>query len=332
MPESISTQDAAAIEQWAHDYLVRLSDGGRRGVLMGGSIARGEQWLHSDLEAGVLAGDAASTALPYFNVDSGRGVEIIQLNPVELHGQVEAVEGGDLASVATWPIQLYKARVISDPSRLLQRFVAQFDAHLFQPEVVRIKVSGHKTAALGAIQKAKALAAAGRPRAGLSLLRYAMNEAILAFHWQWGELPRSQNRTDSRLRKLAERVGDMAFHQLYRQVFGLDGAGKAIATDWPLVRQQVLDITELVGGRRFFETAVDSTFSWGEDAGILTVYRLYVPLAGMQTGSADGIFGKVDDAEWAARHPHLLCFLGLDGGDSTDGLPDSLESAMRRFS
>ena len=29
-----------------------------------------------------------------------------------------------------------------------------------------------------------------------------MNDMILTFHWGYGELPRSQNRTDSRLRAL----------------------------------------------------------------------------------------------------------------------------------
>jgi hypothetical protein len=64
--------DPAAIEQWALTYLDRLSDGGRRGVLLGGSIARGQQWEHSDLEGGLLVA-APDSSIPYFNVDSERG-------------------------------------------------------------------------------------------------------------------------------------------------------------------------------------------------------------------------------------------------------------------
>src|ERR1022692_2707296 len=127
--------DPAAIECWAVGYLDRLSDAGRRGVLMGGSIARGQQWAHSDLEAGLLV-DARDPAISYFNVDSGRGVEVIQLVAPDLTKQLAAVGGGDLTAVSTWPIQMYKARVVSDPTGLLTRFVSQFDRHLFSPAVV----------------------------------------------------------------------------------------------------------------------------------------------------------------------------------------------------
>lgn len=70
--------DPTEIERWAIGYLNRLADGGRHGVLLGGSIARGQQWAHSDLEAGLLV-EAADPSIPYFNVDSGRGVEISSL-------------------------------------------------------------------------------------------------------------------------------------------------------------------------------------------------------------------------------------------------------------
>ncbi|MCB0016080.1 MAG: hypothetical protein KDE34_29390, partial [Anaerolineales bacterium] len=47
---------------------------------------------------------------------------------------------------------------------------------------------------------------------------------------------------------------------------------------------------------------------WGEDAGILTVYRLYVPIIG---GEDRAIQSKLDDSEWQTTNHNLLQFLGL---------------------
>src|ERR1700712_431444 len=131
-----------AIERWALGYLIRLSGGGTRGVLLGGSIARGQQWAHSDLEAGLLV-EASDPSLAYFNVDGGRGVEIIQLVAPDIIQQLERVERGDLSPVSVWPIQMFRARIISDPTGLLRRFTVEFDRHLFSPVVVRLKLVHH---------------------------------------------------------------------------------------------------------------------------------------------------------------------------------------------
>ncbi|MGW0665126.1 hypothetical protein [Streptodolium elevatio] len=297
-----------AVERWALEYLDRLSEGGRRGVLLGGSIARGQQWAHSDLEAGLLT-EEHDRPLAYFNVDSGRGVEIIQLSSSDLAQQVEQVEAGDLDPVATWPIQLYRARVVHDSaSGLLARFTAAFDRHLFAPEVVRLKIDEHVVSAADALSRARDLLADGKPRAACCEARLAMNESILVLHWRLGELPRSQNRTDSRLRDVTARHDRGDFYRLYRDTFGLDDADTVIAHDWPTVRDDVLALAGHWAASEFFEHAVDSTFSWGENGGILTVYRLYVPLFGRPGG---GVFDLVDDADWTTKNLPLLRFLGL---------------------
>jgi hypothetical protein len=288
--------DPAAIERWALDYLHRLSDAGRRGVLLGGSIARGQQWAHSDLEAGLLV-EVRDPALSYFNVDSGRGVEVIQLVGPDLITQVDEVEGGDLSAVSVWPIQLYQARVISDPTGLLTRFVAQFDRHLFSPSVVRTKLAHHATKATQALDRARALVAADRARGALCEARTAMNEAVLALHWSLGELPRSHNRVDSRLRDLTTRHGRPEFYALYREVFELNTADEVIRRDWPVVKERVLEITSAWRARAFFETAVDGSFSWGENGGIISIYRLFVPIIGR---SDAGFFDSLDEPGWAA--------------------------------
>lgn len=321
--------DPATIEQWALGYLNRLSDGGRHGVLLGGSIARGQQWAHSDLEAGFLV-DVPDPSMLYFNVDSGRGVEVIQLVGPDLIKQLEKVEGGDLSAVSAWPIQMYKARVISDPTGLLTRFVAQFDRHLFSPDVVRMKLTHHATKASQILDRARALVAADRNRGALCEVRAAMNEVVLALHWSLGELPRSHNRVDSRLRDLTTRHGRPEFYALYRDVFELDTADDAIKHDWPLVKERVLQIMAAWRARAFFETAVDGTFSWGENGGIISVYRLFVPIVG-RPGA--GIFDSLDEPGWAANL-ELLRFLGLASASAktVSRLIERIDHALRAIS
>lgn len=297
--------DPAEIERWAVGCLTRLSEGGTRGVLMGGSIARGQQWKHSDLEAGLLV-EQREAAIPYFNVDAGRGVEIIQLVAPELTSQMERVERGDLAPVAEWPIQMYKARVMSDPTGVLTRFVALFDRHLFSREIVKMKIARHVARVTDALEKARSRVAGGRPRAALCDVRIAMNEAVLALHWSLGELPRSHNRVDSRLRDLTARHGRLDFYALYREVFELETAELVIRRDWPLVRDRVQQIAANWKAKEFFETAVDGSFAWGENGGIISIHRLFIPMIG-----GPEFLDAVDRPEWAAENGELLRFLGL---------------------
>ena len=60
--------EKSAIDQWATGYCQQVAATRSAGVLLGGSIARGEQWKHSDLELGLLV-DEADPKIPYFNVD-----------------------------------------------------------------------------------------------------------------------------------------------------------------------------------------------------------------------------------------------------------------------
>ena len=318
--------DPAAIERWALGYLDRLSDNGKRGVLLGGSIARGQQWAHSDLEAGLLV-EAADPSIPYFNVDSGRGVEVIQLIEPDLLKQLAAIENGDLTAVSVWPIQLYQARVISDPTGVLKQFVTRFDRHLFSPDVVRMKLAHHATRAAQRLERARALISEDRTRAALCEVRQAMNEAVLALHWSLGELPRSHNRVDSRLRDLTTRHGRPEIYALYREVFELDTADQAIRQAWPVVKERVLEIASAWRARAFFETAVDGTFSWGENGGIISVYRLFIPIIGGADGS---IFNSLDDPLWAEAHPELLQFLGLRsaGAHNVSRLVERIDDAL----
>ena len=301
------------------------------GVAIGGSLARGQEWRHSDLELGLLV-EERDNQLPYFNIDAGRGVEAIQLVRRELEAQVEQVERGDLAPILKWPIQLYQCRIIHDPTGLLERFKRQFDAGLFAREVVDQQVAGLHGKIAAALSEARQLLAENKPAAALVRTRWAMNEAILGFHWSHGELPRSQNRTDSRLRLLCRRQGAQSFYALYREVFGLADAARVIRVNWPAAKERVLELTRLWGdsARDFFVHAVDSGFEWRQNAGILTVYRLYIPIIGAPDR---GLSGKLDDAAWAVENKDLMAFLGLVDVkcDAVSALVDRLAAVNDAF-
>ncbi len=296
------------LRAWANQYVEGLR--GREGILgvaIGGSLARGQEWRHSDLETGVLV-EQRDQSLPYFNIDSGRGVEIIQLVRGELEEQVGLAERGDRSPLLNWPIQLWKCRVVYDPSGLLNRFKRQFDDGLFQPDAIAQRIADLSGKIGKALDEARGLLAGNRPAAALVRTRLAMNDAILALYWHYGELPRSQNRTDSRLRLLCRRHSAMPFYELYREIFALSDTGSVIKKTWPKVKEDVLAITRLWGARDFFLYAVDGSFAWRQNAGILTVYRLYVPIIG---APEQGLFAKLDDPRWSANNPDLLRFLGL---------------------
>ncbi len=321
------------IRQWAAETAAAFaSRAGVLGVVLGGSLARGQEWRHSDLELGILV-EERDPGLPYFNIVGERGVEAIQLVRRELAEQVCLVEQGELNPVLAWPIQLWAGRVVSDPSGLLIRFQKQFRAHLFAPEVVQGKVVGAQKKVNDHLLEARGLLAGGKPRLALAHARLAMNEAILAVHWAHGTLPRSQNRTDSRLRQLCRRYDLMPFYGLYREVFALQDAVKAIKVSWPQVKQPVLEITRLWGGdsaRDFFVFAVDSDFRWRQNAGILTVYRLYIPMIG---GPEHGISTRLDDPEWAGQNQAMLQFLGLAQAspETVGGFIEKIADSTRVF-
>lgn len=299
------------IRHWASDAAQSFANQpGIVGVVIGGSIARGQEWRHSDLELGVLV-EARRPDLPYFNIFRGRGVEAIQLVRSELETQIAQVAQGNLAPLEHWPIQLYACRVISDPSGALRRFKTVFDANLFLPQIVAGKLATSQEKINEHLSQARALLTLNRPRQAVTLARVAMNEAILGLHWAHNTLPRSQSRTDSRLHQLCRRHDRMAFYALYREVFGLANLRKAIKIHWPRVKQAALEIPRLWGGdsaRDFFDFAVDGNFQWRQNAGILTVYRLYIPILG---GAEKGIGEKLDDPAWAGANQEMLQFLGL---------------------
>ncbi len=295
---------------WARRCLDHLSRReGVHGVLLGGSLARGQEWRHSDLEIALLV-DARDPALPHFNIMEDRGVEIFQFVRGQIAADIDRVAGGDPAPLQHWPVQFWKSRVILDPTGLLGRFKTLFDSGLFADESVAGRIADIENRIAGTLGETRRLLEEGRARAAHVKVRHAMNEAILALHWSRGELPRSQNRTDSRLRSLCARHGEMEFYSLYWAVFGLAGTARVIRQAWPDVKDTVFQIAGLWGdsARDFFRLAVDGDFRWGQNGGILSVYRLFIPVIGGERG----IFGSLDDPAWSRANERLLEFLGLE--------------------
>jgi len=298
------------LQNWANQYTKELAEkSGVLGVVIGGSLARGQEWRHSDLEVGILV-EERDESLPYFNVNAGRGVEIIQLILSQIEEQIKQVEAEDTTPVANWPIQLWKCRIVYDPRGILEQFKRQFDTLLFTNEVIEKRVEYLRLKIKDSLAGANQLLAQGKPVASLVEVRHAMNNVILAFHWKFGELPRSQNRTDSRFLALCQKHSFMPLYILYRDVFALANTTDVIENIWPKIKSRVLEITRLWGdsAREFFIHAVDSEFKWGEDAGILTVYRLYIPTIG---GVNQSLQQYLDDPNWTKQNKDLVEFLGL---------------------
>jgi hypothetical protein len=283
-----------------------------RGVALGGSLARGLEWLHSDVEMAILVDQRLD--MGYFAVREGRGVEVIQLVAGDLARQIDRACTDPLA-VLDWPIQMYQCRVVHDPGGVLAQFKEAFDRSLFLPEVVRAKIQRSLDAFDREAAVAQADLDAGRPLTALAQLRSAFNQLILGFYWRHNILPRSQNRTASLLRKHCQRLGTMDFFELYSAVYGFDLSSAEARRLLASCQDEVRGIVSGFGpaAADFFYHAVDGEFRWGQTKGILGVYRLYVPLCLRRFQKQEGVF---DDPAWRAAHADLCRFVGLDRPDA----------------
>src|SRR5690242_1704404 len=75
------------------------------GIALGGSLARGTEWPHSDVEVGILV-DERITELGHFNVLDRRGYEVFQLIRSKVAEQVKQAQSEPL-TVNAWPIQMF---------------------------------------------------------------------------------------------------------------------------------------------------------------------------------------------------------------------------------
>jgi len=283
------------------------------GVALGGSLARGLEWKHSDVELAIVV-DQRLDEFGHFAVREGRGFEIFQFVETELREQIERAQT-DLTAVLDWPIQMVQCRVIADPSGLLGRFKEAFDRRLFSAEVVSAKVARSLEGFDREFATAQADLAAGKPLTALAQLRAAFNHLILAFYWRHQILPRSQNRTATLLRMHCRRLGALDFYGLYCDVYGFDLTSAQARRLLASCQSEVDDIVSGFGpaAADFFYHAVDGEFRWGQTKGILAVYRLYVPLCLRRFQKQEGVF---DNPTWRETHGELCRFVGLERPDA----------------
>ncbi len=313
-PDALELHWRTELHRFAEGVLRSFADRADvRGVALGGSLARGLEWRHSDVEMAILV-ERRLEEFGHFAVHEGRGVEIFQFVADELGRQLDRARADPLA-VLDWPIQMYQCRIAQDPSGLLGQFKLLFERSLFLPEVVQAKVQR----ALDAFDRESAVAQADldarRPLTALAQLRSAFNHLILAFYWRHNILPRSQNRTATLLRMHCRRLGALDFYGLYCDVYGFDLTSVQARCLLAACRAEVSDIVSGFGpaAADFFHHVVDGEFRWGQTKGILAVYRLYVPLCLRRFQGQEGVF---DDPAWREAHGELCRFAGLDRPDA----------------
>ena len=271
------------------------------GLSLGGSIGRRQEHPGSDLELGILVKEHVP-GLGYFNVIENRGIEAIQLLASEVEKRIPKVLA-DPTECIEWPAQIWRSRVVYDPSGLFGRLGAVFERAFVQPETILLQknkcLEGYVT-----IRKQVAEVLQDSPATALAKLRDGFNALVCAKFWHHGRMPRSQNRVYQRLSALCAAHHDREFFSAFERFFALP-----VDVDWALnafaaCREQRLRVTARWGEecRNFFTYAVDPGLFTGDPQGITAVHRQYLPMI-----QGEGL----DDPVWRGENAELLAWLDL---------------------
>ncbi|WP_141504848.1 nucleotidyltransferase domain-containing protein [Paenibacillus luteus] len=300
-------------------------------VAIGGSLARGMAWKHSDLELCVIV-DQHLQELQYFNYMENMGVEIIQIKKQQVE-EFLAGEGLPKEAVLQFPIQIYKCRIVHDPSGILAKFKAAYDDTLFHSDVTAKK----REQALQSVDQRYALAesllSGGFPNTALAHLRLASNDLLLAYYWHNHILPRSQNRTVYLLKQNAERFGFVDFYNTFLQIFGLNQPLPAMKQSLFQSQSEIYQLANAGWGSNsvlFLQNAVDQNLEWGYDKSILYVYKWCVHL--LKSGKLEDK-NVYDHKQFEADYPKLYQFLDFDKMTSEEirGLFDRFHDARSKL-
>ena len=285
------------------------------GVAIGGSVARGTVWKHSDLELCLLV-NKKNTDADYFNYIDGLGVELIQLECANIEAFISEHErSGQFDDIVSYPLQMYKCRVISDKSGLLTRFKEIYDSHLFDDSIKTLKRNEAQNRANKHFADAEMLLAYGKPRSALGALSVAVNALLIAYYWQHGILLRSQNRTVYLLKKQAHLINGNALCKAFTDIYGVDIPTAKMKARFINAKTDLLAFFRTIwgeSGAEFLENACDGKLEWGYESSIVYVYkycfysRLYEQV----------LAGAFDDKAYQAKHLNLCCFLGTDETDT----------------
>lgn len=298
------------------------------GVAIGGSVGRGTEWEHSDVEIGLLVAEKLPD-VPHFHVAGGRGFETLQIVAPKIAAQLDRIDA-EPHVVAEWPLQLFECRIVHDPTGLLGRFKRAFDARLFTPTVQAEKVTREIRQVDKWLMKAHDDVAAGRPASAVARARQAMNHLLLAFYTSNGLLPRSQNRCESLLRDACARLGRPDVHATFVSVYGLEGFDLGATRDNFRAARADIDRVAVAWGEAapaFFRDACDGDLAWGHAPSILAVHRLCLPHC---VRAIDGELA-LDDVAWRREHAGFLRVLGLDDALTSDAMAtiDRVEQSRR---
>lgn len=243
------------------------------GIAIGGSIARGMTWKHSDLELCLIVENPIKE-FQYFNFIDGLGVEIIQILRPKISDFLDTFQEPNTAML-NFPIQIYKCKIIHDPTAILSKFKNIFDTYLFDPNIT----SSRKKQWLNNVDKrigiARELLDKGYYKTSLGHIRISMNELLLAFYWHHNILPRSQNRTEYFLRKNSKVIGQDILYKIFMKVFCLDKSHKYMKKSLQKAKSDIDKVAEFWGSnaKEFLEKACDGSLEWGYPKSITYVYK-----------------------------------------------------------
>ena len=284
---------------------------GVKGVAIGGSIARGTVWKHSDLELCLLV-DNKIEGLDYFQVINGLGVEIIQIEESQMQGFInEYHNSGDILGALQFPLPIYQCRIIHDPQGIIKRFKEIYDKVLFTEQIKKLKQGQAEGSADERFEIAVKLTKQGNYNSALGQLRLAVNELLLAYYWHYSILPRSQNRTVYLLKKQSDKIGSDALYRTFTDIFGVSGTKNQMKANLLLAKADILNIVRSSWGDtapEFLERACDGQLEWGYETSIVYVYKWCVHIL-QSTSMEEGLYDK---PEFAIDHTALHTFLGFN--------------------
>lgn len=280
-----------------------------QGVAIGGSIGRGETWKHSDLELCILVEDYIDD-FQYFNFIQEMGVEIIQLKKDDMVKFIETDHMED-SNILEIPIQIYKCKIVYDPSGLLHHFKRKYDVLLFHERIRKMKADEALLHAGNRLTQAKKLMMDGNYKTALAHLRIGLNDMLLGTYWANGILPRSQNRTIHLLKKNGAILGHNKLYYAFLQIYCLSNHTEAEMKNRVFkAREDILKLAAEGWGTNaseFLRKAVDSNFEWGHPRSVVYVYKWCVHLLLGNNLQNDAIY---EDFNSAAYH-ELNVFLDM---------------------
>ncbi len=294
------------IYQSAHTVAKSFEDDKRVvGVAFGGSVAKNMVWKHSDLELCIVVNERIED-YEYFNFIEGMGVEIIQIEKSKIQEFIEGFTQPD-EKVLSFPIQIYKCKILYDPQNILSEFKKIYDNSLFNPNVANIRETQHIKNTDDEYEKAKASFAKEHYKTALSHLRLSVNELLLVYYWHYGILPRSQNRTVHFLKKNSKAFGNDVLYNAFVDIFCLNKSLGFMRNALNTAKDEIFEISENwgQGTPEFLQKAVDINLEWGYPKSITYVYKWCMHLLTLSLNEE----GFCDTKDFNSKYPKLNVFL-----------------------